>query len=92
MSDETKYKPALDWFAGEMANKLATPKNVAKLHWTRLPLNDLLYYLREETEELREALLKYENEPGEVISECCDVANFAMMIADWVNQRSIQKS
>ncbi len=53
-------------------------KNRHKAHWNTVSQAWLLGRLKDEVEELQLAL----QEGWDVISECADVANFAMMIAD----------
>ncbi len=69
---------AVGGFAAEMVAKLA--ENSHKAHWGTEANTRLLRRLREEVDELRDALI--DGHPREIIRECADVANFAMMIAD----------
>ena len=83
--------PRLDDFVGKMRDKLAIPKNQKKGDWRTCTVEELYEFLDNEMNELRKELKLYE--PGakdfkNIISECCDVANFAMMIADKVMQES----
>jgi len=80
MSDELKYIPALKWFTREMEKKLSLPRNVAKTHWQEVSLRTLISRLQGEVEEAHSALLA--NHLDQLITECADVANYAMMIAD----------
>jgi NTP pyrophosphatase (non-canonical NTP hydrolase) len=64
-------------FMGDMHRKMQ--KNRDKAHWSTVSKFWLLNRLKQEVHELHDALL---NDPDNVISECADVANFAMMIAD----------
>jgi len=55
--------------------------------WRGAPREKFHKMLKEEVRELGIAIANYEGTPGdvhldEVIRECCDVANFAMFIAD----------
>lgn len=85
------YQKPLDWFRGRMAAKLGMAKNLRKRTWHKDMNEDLLSRLREETDELGDALAdefhggKAERE--KIIDEAADVANFAMMIADNLNRR-----
>ncbi len=74
-------------FAAHMVNKLEKRHYKGdRPNWLSKSPNELLSLLRQEVEELDEAI--YENSMGypEVLSECCDVANFAMMVADSYEQ------
>ncbi len=85
---------AVDRFAVRMRLKLRA--NDHKGHWGKCTPDWLLGCLRVEVRELVDALDNLEREKrqggngmlaaavGEVVSECCDVAAFAMMIADVV--------
>jgi NTP pyrophosphatase (non-canonical NTP hydrolase) len=64
-------------FGVEMLKKLF--KNRRKAHWSTVSHQYLFDRLLEEIEELRDAMTGTE---GDIVSECADVANFAMMIAD----------
>jgi NTP pyrophosphatase (non-canonical NTP hydrolase) len=67
-------------FAVKMILKLE--KNRHKKHWSTVDAEYLFNRLLQEVEELRDALAGTD---GDIVSECCDVANFAMMIADNLN-------
>ena len=69
---------AVDVFAVDMKRKLAV--NVHKKHWSDVPRSYLFLRLLEEEAELYDALNR--DTPQEIIDECADVANFAMMLAD----------
>lgn len=73
--DET----TLERFVAYMRTKMEM--NVDKpVHWSDVSVSDLLIKLREEVAEL-EGLLAV-NGPGiDVLSECSDIANFAMFLA-----------
>ncbi len=93
------------WFTNQMVAKLdlrSTKPGNSPGGWRELPGEDVsmpvaLWVLQErcaeELVELREALLDGKD-PQAIISECCDVANFAMMIADLteLEQNSPQRS
>ena len=66
-------------FAEGMLDKLG--KNRHKAHWSNAQQEYLWSRLVEELNELRSAL-DYQNDKLNIIQECYDVANFAMMIAD----------
>ena len=69
---------AVDTFAMDMKRKLA--KNVHKKHWSEVTLEYLYSRMLEEQAELYCALMS--GKARDIIDECDDVANFAMMIAD----------
>lgn len=82
---EQVREPVL-WFAGEMEKKLQI--HVPMPHWSSFSSEYLLARLKQEVGELA-ASLESPNigtsiipQVPDVISECADVANFAMMIAD----------
>lgn len=66
---------SVDWFTEKMKMKLFLNKN--KPHWDKVSIEYLITRLQEELEELKTAVLG-----DELVMECADVANFAMMIAD----------
>jgi hypothetical protein len=73
------------WFAGRMIHEITLPKNMSKKQWKDLPVDYLIMQLKGEVEELEEEINQIHNNNldfNAVIDECCDVANFAMMIAD----------
>lgn len=76
----------VNWFAHQMLQKLNTQKNQAKPDWSRMPPGQLLMLLKGEVRELETEMIRQANskidDPLALLSECCDVANFAMMIAD----------
>ena len=65
------------WFAERMEEVLRG--NDHRSGWGNVEVLDLFWMLQDEVREL-EAALWYGK--GDVVKECCDVANFAMMIAD----------
>jgi NTP pyrophosphatase (non-canonical NTP hydrolase) len=78
-------------FAEAMIEKLNEPKNLAKSDWKGLDMPYLFSRLDEEVYELQNALCKpiskcvsSKAKKIEILKECADVANFAMMIADKV--------
>lgn len=80
-----KVRPAVRWFAEQMEAKLR--ENDHKGGW--IGHDGLLTRLREETDELYDAIVRHEagviapnTHPDQVTREAADVANFAMMIAD----------
>jgi hypothetical protein len=87
MASRKEYLPVLIWFMGVVDEKLNLPKNVAKAHWNGAHTGWLLARLKEETNELLEEMFQAFIHPEigkerEIISECADIAAFAMMIAD----------
>lgn len=88
-----QYNMPLTWFAGEMEKKLL--KNTHKGGWEAMRPYELYSLLNKESVELYSALeaLSTEwslgrpvaTEARDVIKECADVANFAMMLAERVN-------
>ena len=74
----------LEWFGKLQLNKLSSAKNVAKSHWLDMSMLDLIQLLRDEMDELEEALC--DGNPAAITDECIDVANFAVMIAHFVRE------
>ena len=70
---------SLERFVSYMRTKMEM--NVDKpVHWSELEPKDLLVKLKEEVAELEGLFVT--NAPGiEILSECSDVANFAMFLA-----------
>lgn len=64
-------------FSKQMENKLK--KNDYKGGWSNLSAEYLLMLLKKEVSELEAAIQSQSD--TDIISECADVANFAMMIA-----------
>ncbi len=80
---EADIDAAIARFAVVMREKMV--KNIRKGHWLDLKFTKayLLSRMRDEQRELEQALA---NEPAEAgIRECADVANFAMMLADYLS-------
>lgn len=71
----------VEWFAMLMKRKLMNPKNVNKGGWIHMSFQEMFNRLDDEYFELLTELETYKR-PYEIIQECCDIANFAMMIAD----------
>ena len=67
------------WFAALMDTKLQ--ENDYKGGWDQDKIEQLLYKLECEVIELKNTFECLDS-PTAVVSECADVANFAMMIAD----------
>ena len=70
-------RPEVQWFAGIMESKLQQADG-----WKDENALWLFERLVQEVFELHEALIKTTYSEEDVIKECADVANFAMMIAD----------
>ena len=77
-------REAIVKFTEAMENKLK--QNDHKRHWSQCGMTYLLNRLKEEVEELVEAVELCEPS-DEVKKECADVANFAMMIFDIMGNR-----
>lgn len=73
------------WFAEQMESKLQ--ENDHKGGWEECDPFWLLDRLKEEIFELKLSMARQENE--DVIKECADVANFAMMIADKARKQQL---
>lgn len=79
----SEYGIELSWFQYQMAQKLE--RNRHKGSWRNQSLRWLRNRLNIELKELDRALAKRKQLIShDIISECADVANFAMMIADSV--------
>lgn len=72
------------WFAEQMIEKLNTPKNQIKPAWDTQRIDRLLDALKGEVKELENEINRNKQitDIDAIVSECCDVANYAMMIAD----------
>lgn len=68
-----------DLFILQDAMEAKIDRDLHKGTWEDIPVYELLKLLEDEVEELREAILLKPND--EIIKECADVANFALMIA-----------
>ena len=78
-------KIAVPWFSREMESELT--KHVDRPGWKREAFNFLYGRLCEEVIELDKALFENgrairKKNSKQIVKECADVANFAMMIAD----------
>lgn len=78
----SEYREELEWFVRQMRAKLSLPRNMAKSHWREANLPWLIEQLHDEVVEMDHELSVGNSQ--EVILECADVANRAMMIADFV--------
>ena len=80
---DAPVRPEVMTFTKDMEAKLRV--NDHKDGWADIGLTKLFVLLNGETEELEEAL--QDNDARNIIDECADVANYAMMIADIVRRR-----
>ena len=71
-------RPALVKFAKHMEAKLKENDRKGKTGWKRWSHQSMLCMLQQEVNELVIAL----HEDNNIRAECCDIANFAMMIFD----------
>lgn len=82
------YSNIVNRFAAAMINILIENEvKKGKKGWNNLSNTHLLKRIKEETNEIEEALLNNVS-PNEVIRECVDVANFCMMLADNIEKRT----
>ena len=84
--DTMKNYQVSAWFQKEMC-KILDMHNDRGTDYEDLSIEYLLCRLENEMNELREELDK-ENSLDQIIHECCDTANFLMMIAYKANQSS----
>ena len=71
-------------------DKLNSPKNKGKTHWKHHSIFYLRKRGREEKQELKEAL-EYNHVDTEILSECYDNINFALMISDNLSRKVLLK-
>jgi len=81
----------LEKFAEQQELVLRDHDSKGERGWRKKTLKDLYAGLCIEVDELDDALDTYEDTPddterAELIRECCDVANFAMFIADSLDE------
>ena len=76
------WEGSLDWFRGEMHKKMWINRD--KGSWHTFSKEFLFSKLLRELDELFESMLANDNERmyKDIISECADISNFAMFIAD----------
>ena len=79
-SPKEKLRTQLEWFAKEMEGKLR--KNDHKGGWKSCTLQYLMMRLTQERKELNKCVKDKNRDYKQIIDECTDIANFAMMIAD----------
>lgn len=75
-----RYKEDLEWFVTEMETKLDS--NNYKGTWKNDSINRLFDMLEDEADELFSEITEINVSNENIIKECADVANFAMMIAE----------
>ena len=82
-------KESVEWFGKQMLKKLEA--NINKRHWIRTSYKYLLNGLQEELKELEKLLLddKVPYNHKKIISECGNIGNHAMMIADKAKKGAI---
>ena len=74
---EFEYRVEVEMFLSAMAHKLHQNRHKGK--WEDLSLGRAVALLEEEMKELKEAIAR--DSPVEILMECADVANFALIIA-----------
>lgn len=82
-------KQSVEWFGEQMIKKLEA--NINKRHWFRTSYAYHFDGLKEEVKELEELLQddKVPYKHKEIILECADIGNRAMMIADKAKKGAI---
>ena len=71
-------------FAMQMESKLRVREE--KGCWSSINISTLFTYLKGEVEELEEAVKRDPMLKTEIVDECADIANYAMMIFDNIAQ------
>jgi len=85
MTDMSTVDDRLGWFIEKMRSKLSESKNLSKMDWRTAPENYFVKRIDDEVDELKTELFDVaRTDPERIIKECADVANFAFMLADWV--------
>ncbi len=79
MATRPKQRNSVARFARSM--EVVLKQNDRKGGWSNLSKNSMFNSLTSEVFELHEAIIKGQLGP-EITKECCDIANYAMMIAD----------
>lgn len=77
-------RPAVGWFAEQMELRLRA--NDHKGGWKNCRVFLLLNRLFDEARELYDAVCYAQSDTKNIIQECADIANFAMMIADNIKE------
>lgn len=79
-------RESVQWFSTEMERQLSRHDLERGESWKKHGVLGLFEHLEREVIELREAIERaiqnFEIDPEQVIEECADVANLAMMVAD----------
>lgn len=75
----TGIRPEVIWFAFQMERKLKA--NDHKGGWKSCTNTYLLSRLTQESKEIKEAITQFGKTQQDVIDECADTANIAMMLA-----------
>jgi len=77
-------RESVKWFAGIMEQTLQKhDKKKGSDGWLNDNSLSLLDRLKQETAELEDILIVWDSKySSEIVKECADIANFAMMIAD----------
>ena len=86
--ENLQIRPVIHWFAVEMERKLRA-NDGRKGDWRNVQTNELLDGLRSELREL--VNMAYTGRVEDIVSECADVANYAMMIADRAMRRKTKE-
>jgi hypothetical protein len=76
-----RRKKVIDWFSNVKMAKLL--ENSHKGNWENEHIDDLIEHIVIEVDELKDALLVGNH--TEIIRECADISNFAMFVADKIN-------
>jgi NTP pyrophosphatase (non-canonical NTP hydrolase) len=85
-----QIRNSVKWFSEQMEFELAN--NDRKSGWRNMSVDALYARLLDEVCELQSELSFPTRDDSAIISECADVANFAMMIADIIKEKSAEKS
>lgn len=93
-----KNRAEINWFAGVMERQLRENDHKGKTGWKGWRFSELFPRLRQESDELLLATHGRQldttgekltaKQQQEIINECADVANFAMMIADNIRAKT----
>ena len=75
--------PRLRWFVDVMRSKMSELRNQQKDDWRNQNAQDIFGRIQDEVLELQASMFSREA-PEACIKECADVANCAMMLADWI--------
>lgn len=86
MAKLERWVRTLNWFGERMLDKML--KNKHKRGWHEDSIAFLRFRLQRELDELDEAI-ENKASPNEIIDECADIANFALMIADRAREGAV---